>query len=151
MPYRDKVGRLLSGRPVQALARLFLGGIFLYASLDKIAHPQAFAGIVANYGILPAALVTLPALALPWLEFLAGLCLLTGFWRRSAAALLSLLLLAFIAALAINAFRGVNLGCGCFSTSAGDTENAYLLIFRDLLFLLPGLLIVFYDREESSK
>ena len=42
------------------------------------------------------------------------------------------------------------MSCGCFSTSAADTENAYVLIFRDLLILIPGLVIIFFGREKSA-
>jgi len=150
MLLRNKIARILSARPLQVLARLFLGGIFIYASLNKIAHPQEFARIVANYGILPDFLVTLPALVLPWLELIAGLCLVSGLWVRSAATLLSLLLLVFILALGFNAARGISLSCGCFSSSVADKENIYVLIFRDLLFLLPGLLIIFFHREKKG-
>ena len=147
MPWKTEMKRVLASLPLQLLARLVLGGIFIYASLDKIAHPREFAKIIANYAILPEPLVTLPALVLPWLELLAGLCLVSGLWVRSAALLLSSLLLFFILALGFNALRGISMSCGCFSTSAGDTENALVLIFRDLLFLIPGLLIIFFNRE----
>jgi len=147
MPWKTEMKRVLASLPLQLLARLVLGGIFIYASLDKIAHPREFAKIIANYAILPDPLVTLPALVLPWLELLAGLCLVSGLWVRSAALLLSSLLLFFILALGFNALRGISMSCGCFSTSAGDTENALVLIFRDLLFLIPGLLIIFFNRE----
>jgi len=150
MLWPDKIKSVLSSRPLQVLARLVLGGIFIYASLDKIAQPLQFAKIIENYKILPLSLVTLSALVLPWLEFLAGFCLVAGLWKRSAAILLFLLLLTFIMALGINAFRGINLSCGCFSTSATDTENVYVLIFRDLLLLLPGLLIIFFNREKKT-
>jgi uncharacterized membrane protein YphA (DoxX/SURF4 family) len=150
MLWQNRITLILSSRPLQLLARLVLGGIFIYASLDKIAHPQEFARIVANYGILPDFLVTLPALVLPWLELFAGLCLVSGLWVRSAAFLLSLLLLVFILALGVNAFRGIDVSCGCFSTSASDTENAYVLIFRDLLILLPGLVIIFFGRGNNK-
>jgi len=149
MLWRNKITRILSSRPLQVLARLVLGGIFIYAGLDKIAHPQEFARIVANYGILPGFLVTLPALVLPWLELIAGFCLVSGLWVRSAAFLLSLLLLVFVLALGFNAMRGVNMNCGCFSTSAADTENAYVLIFRDLLILIPGQLVIFFNRGKE--
>jgi hypothetical protein len=33
--------------------RLLLGAVFLYASYDKILHPQAFAQAVYNFQILP--------------------------------------------------------------------------------------------------
>lgn len=151
MKWSARIAALLASAPLQVLCRLALGGIFIYASLDKIAHPRAFAGIVANYAILPDWLVTLPALALPWLELLAGLLLVAGIWTRSAAATLSLLLLAFILVLAFNALRGVDLSCGCFSTSAADKENAWVLVGRDLLILLPGIVILLFGREKEAE
>ena len=136
--------------PLQMLSRLVLGGIFIYASLDKIAQPLQFAKIIENYKILPLALVTLPTLILPWLELFSGICLVSGICVRSAAMLLSALLFLFILILGFNAFRGIDVSCGCFSTSAGDTESAYVLILRDLLILLPGLLIIFFQRENKN-
>jgi uncharacterized membrane protein YphA (DoxX/SURF4 family) len=150
MPLRSSLRGFLSLAWLQALCRLVLGGIFIYASLDKIAHPHEFAKIIDNYAILPDLLVTLPALVLPWLELIAGLCLVAGFWRRSSALWLSLLLLVFILALGVNAWRGIDLNCGCFSTSAADTESAYVLIFRDLLLLIPGLVILFFGRDKGD-
>jgi uncharacterized membrane protein YphA (DoxX/SURF4 family) len=150
MPWPDKIKNILSSRPLQVLARLILGGIFIYASLDKIVHPLEFAKIIKNYQILPDFLITLPALILPWLELLTGVFLIAGIWTRSAALLLSMLLLAFVLALGVNAVRGINISCGCFSTSASDTENAWVLIGRDLLILLPGLVIVFFQRENKN-
>lgn len=151
MKWNARIAALLASAPLQLLCRLALGGIFIYASLDKIAHPRAFAGIVANYAILPDWLVTLPALALPWLELLAGLLLVAGIWTRSAAAVLSLLLLAFMLVLAFNALRGIDLSCGCFSTSAADKENAWVLVGRDLLILLPGIVILLFGREKRAE
>lgn len=151
MTLKNRLGRLLASTPLQVVCRLVLGGIFIYASLDKIAHPRAFAEIIANYALLPDWSVTLPALVLPWLELLAGLCLVAGAWRRSAALLLSLLLLAFILALGVNALRGIDLSCGCFSTSAADKESAWTLILRDLLILIPGVVIVLFGREKREK
>ena len=50
------------------LVRLFVGGVFIYASIDKIMHPHGFAELVNNYHILPPYLVNLMAIFLPWLE-----------------------------------------------------------------------------------
>jgi len=60
------------------IARLFLGRVFIYASVDKIFHPDDIARAVYNYQILPDGLINLTALVLPWLELLLGICLLTG-------------------------------------------------------------------------
>ena len=39
--------------PLVILCRLVLGGVFIYASLDKIAHPAEFAKAIGNYHVLP--------------------------------------------------------------------------------------------------
>jgi len=40
-----------------AISRLLLGGVFVYASIDKIAFPNEFSGVVENYEILPSVLI----------------------------------------------------------------------------------------------
>jgi uncharacterized membrane protein YphA (DoxX/SURF4 family) len=145
----DKFKKILGSLPLQFLARLVLGGIFIYASLDKIAQPQEFAKVIASYKILPLSLISLPALILPWVELFAGICLVSGLCVRSAAMLLSALLFFFILSLGVNAFRGITrISCGCFSNNVGDSENIYVLIARDLLILLPGMVIIFFNREK---
>src|SRR5262249_13954908 len=51
-------------------ARLFLGGVFIFASIDKIAAPEPFAIAVEAYKIIPFPLINLFALIVPWLELL---------------------------------------------------------------------------------
>jgi uncharacterized membrane protein YphA (DoxX/SURF4 family) len=122
-------------------ARWFLGGVFLYASYDKILHPQAFAQAIFNYQILPDAAVNLTALVLPWLESLLGLCLLVGFWLPGATALSTLMLTVFLGALAFNQWRGLDVYCGCFSTQgpAGTADLGTLA--RDIGFLLLSAVV----------
>ncbi len=128
---------------VALILRLFLGGIFIYASLDKIAHPAPFAEAVYNYQILPDGLINITAIALPWLELFLGLCLFFGIWVPGAVLTANLLLLVFFAALAFNAYRGLNIHCGCFSTSAVGAETASMTqtLIRDGSFLLTGVLL----------
>jgi uncharacterized membrane protein YphA (DoxX/SURF4 family) len=124
-------------------ARLILGGIFVYASIDKIFHPAAFADAVYNYQILPDSLINLTAIFLPWLELILGGCLIAGVWLPGVALIANLLLVAFTAALLFNLTRGLDIHCGCFNTSteAGTSNGWYVL--RDILFLGIGGL-VFY-------
>lgn len=104
--------------------RLVLGVVFLYASYDKILHPQAFAQAVFNYQILPDAAVNLAALVLPWLELFLGLCLVAGLWLPGATVTSTGLLAVFIGALVFNQIRGLDIHCGCFSTetTAGTAD-----------------------------
>lgn len=109
--------------------------VFLYASADKIIHPQAFAGIVRDYRLLPEALVNLTALWLPWFELVLGLCLYTGLWSRAAVLLSFGLLAAFFAAIVFNYARGLNVACGCFTSSPEEAAPMLWYMGRDALLL----------------
>ena len=118
--------------------RLILGVIFLIASADKIYHPAAFAQAIYNYQILPGNLINITAILLPWLEVLLGLFLIIGLWLPGTVTLTNVVLITFFGALVFNVARGLDVHCGCFSTSAkGDPATAWYLI-RDGAFLLMG-------------
>jgi len=127
-------------------ARIILGVVFLTAAWDKIVHPADFARAIFNYQILPDALINLSALVLPWLELLLGLCLVAGFWLPGAALWSVGLLAVFYAALLFNAYRGLDVHCGCFSTRPDPTSlpPTAWYILRDGFFLLVGGTLLFH-------
>jgi uncharacterized membrane protein YphA (DoxX/SURF4 family) len=127
------------------LSRLFLGGIFVYASYDKIIHPVPFAEIVYNYQILPDPLVNPASLVLPWIELLVGFSLILGVWLPGAVLISNLLLLVFFSTLAFNMVRGLDVDCGCFTVSGGTSSGGHMLwyLFRDGLFLFVALFLFF--------
>ncbi|MFO7608535.1 MAG: MauE/DoxX family redox-associated membrane protein [Candidatus Krumholzibacteriia bacterium] len=124
------------------VCRLAVGGIFLYACLDKVQHPQAFAVDIFNYRLVPWALLHPWAHFLPVLEATAGLALVLGVARRGAALVLGGLTVVFIVAIATALLRGLDISCGCFATDSGHAVGLDLLL-RDVLLLvacLPPLL-----------
>ena len=124
-------------------ARLVLGGVFIYASLDKIIHPGAFAETVYNYQILPDTLITLTAMILPWLELILGIFLVLGLWLPGAVLLINLLLVTFFGSLVFNLARGLDIHCGCFSTSQQSPSLCMCLyVIRDGIFFLLGLYLL---------
>jgi len=126
--------------PVALCARLILGAVFIYASIEKIAHPEAFAEAIYNYQILPDALINLTAIILPWLELILGIFLIIGLFREGSALIVMGLMVVFLSAMVFNLARGLDIHCGCFSTSTEDYGNAPMVwyVFRDGLFLLPA-------------
>jgi len=123
---------------------LILAGIFIYASLDKIAHPAAFAKDVYNYQVLPDALINLTALVLPWLELFLGLCLLAGIWLPGAVLTVNGLMVVFLAAFLFNLARGLDINCGCFSTgSDAPAMSAGWYLLRDVSFLAVGVFLFY--------
>ena len=136
---------------IQFLACLVLGGIFVYASSTKSSIPQAFARVLANYRLLPAFIIHGVAAIFPWVECVAGVSLILGAFRRSAALLLTLLLVMFMLVTGSNVLRGLNVACGCFSASGGRPESPVFVIVRDLLFLVPAVIVLFFDRKPGKK
>jgi len=132
--------------------RLMLGAVFLYASYDKIMHPEAFTQAVYNYQILPDAAVNLMALILPWLEALLGLCLIAGFWLPGATIVSTGLLAVFIGALVFNQIRGLDIHCGCFSTDTTADPAGLWTIARDagLLALAVYLMSVTFRKPREK-
>jgi len=127
------------GRYLLLCTRLGLGSIFIAASVLKIIHPAEFATIIHNYQILPDSMVNLAALILPWLEALLGMLMVCGIWLPGAAVVSNLLLVVFFSALMYNLARGLNIHCGCFTTSISGTPQTAWYIARDSFFLLLGL------------
>ncbi len=121
------------------LSRWAVGAIFIYASLDKLAHPDAFAQAIANYRLVPMALLHPFAWFLPVLEVVAGAALILGWQRRGAAVLTAGMTVMFIVAIALALARGLDISCGCFDTADGHGVGLDLLI-RDV-FLLAGALL----------
>lgn len=121
-------------------ARMILGAVFIYASIDKIIHPAAFAEAVYNYQILPDFLINLTAIVLPWLELVLGGFLIIGLFREGSVLIVTLLLVVFIGAMIFNLARGLDIYCGCFTTSTEGAKNIPMVwyVIRDGLFLLPA-------------
>ena len=140
--------KLLRHPAVHWLLALGVGGVFVYASLSKIADPRAFAKIVyhyqvvgpsASFGFVPANLL---AVALPWIELIAGILLITGLWRREAAVVTVALLVIFVASVASTLARGIDIqNCGCFALDATGRAAGWKLIAGDLTLLAAALIV----------
>lgn len=134
--------KIISNDWLTILCRLIFGGIFVYASMAKIAHPDQFARIVFNYHLVPGSLINLMALILPMSELITGIFVILGIFYRGARVYLIILLSIFLIAIAINVFRGVNLECGCFTVSSHAKTAGLKLILRDVVYAIPGLIIL---------
>ncbi len=133
-------------RVIILVARLILGGVFVFASIDKILHPAAFAEAVYNYQILPDSLINLTAILLPWMELVLGSLLIIGIWMPGAVLVSNLLLLTFIGVLVYNISRGLDIHCGCFSTEPSQDPLSIWTIARDAVFLVPAVYLLFANR-----
>ncbi|HYT78137.1 MAG TPA: DoxX family protein [Actinomycetota bacterium] len=131
------------GRELLALAcRLGVGAVFLWAGVVKSLDRQDAVLAVDAYRLLPRALVTPVAAALPWVEISFGLFLLVGLFVRFAGAGTAVLTLAFVVALVQAKARGLAIDCGCFGGGGAGAGVGWFDIVRDLPLLFGGLYLV---------
>jgi len=138
--------------------QLALGTIFVIAALPKIADPPSFAHMIYNYRLVPASLINLSALVMPWVEVLAGIALILGVWKAAGRTVVGILLSVFIIAISINLARDNAIDCGCFNVAdRGKTHEQRIFdmkvdIARDLgMFLMVGQLWYAAKREEPAQ
>jgi uncharacterized membrane protein YphA (DoxX/SURF4 family) len=127
--------------------RLGLGGVLLYAGYLKAFSPDKSMMAVRAYELLPIWLANAFGIILPWLEMGAGLLLIVGVAVRYAAIFGSVLMVAFIIAIAQAWARGLSIDCGCFGDGGAvdPSETKYLQsILRDIGFALLGFYLIRY-------
>ncbi len=123
---------------VQLMLALLVGGAFIYAGALKAWDPIKFASDIQNFHILSWPLGMRLAFYLPWLEMICGLALIVGWMRRGATAILTLLIVIFIAATVAAKLRGIDLDCGCFGSATKNLTFTWHLVID--FALLAGLL-----------
>jgi uncharacterized membrane protein YphA (DoxX/SURF4 family) len=96
--------------------RVYLGGLFIYASIYKINYPAEFAETIASYQIVPYYLVNIMAVVLPWMELVSGTLLLAGIRPRAATAVWG----------ACSSFSPWP-SCGCFFKACPSDAAAFIL------------------------
>lgn len=141
----------LSNKYLQIVLRLIIGGLFIYASYDKLFNPAEFADIVKGYQILPLALVNIFGIVLPYVEFIAGTFLVFGVFKKGSALTISVLLIVFLLALIRAQILGLDINCGCFSLETnGEKSNIPMRILEDIL-MLAGSLIIYFFSDSGKK
>jgi putative oxidoreductase len=144
----SRVKEALASPWLTVRVQIALGLFFVVAALPKLVDPPSFAHMVYNYRLVPGPLVNLMALAMPWLELLAGLALVAGIWTRTSVALVGALLLVFVGAIGINLARANAIDCGCFDVTAANRSvderlaDMRLVVLRDtgMLFMAAQVL-----------
>ena len=131
--------------PYVALAlRLYIAGLFIYASMYKINYMAEFAETIASYRMVPHWAVNPMAATLPWIELICGILLAAGIRSRSAVIIIGALMVVFTIGIAYNLIIGSPISCGCFHT-LGDAIS-WKTLARDILWLCMIIHIYFFDQ-----
>ncbi|MES2736469.1 MAG: MauE/DoxX family redox-associated membrane protein [Verrucomicrobiota bacterium] len=131
------------------LLHLLFGSVFVYAGAVKAWDPGLFVMDVRSFDLLPDPYAAWLAMFLPWLEIFSGLAVITGILRKGGLRVLNACLLAFLVAIGISWYRGIDIQCGCFGSS--EASSNYLeLIVRDVILLALGLYLQMKGRRKVT-
>lgn len=130
------------------ILRLFIGGLFIYAAIQKLMDPFAFAVDIQNYRLLPALLSKTAALVLPPLELISGTFLIFGKWRMESALWISLMMAVFLFGDIQALARGLDINCGCFGKE--PTKLTFFTMLRNA-GLLTGIVLIFFQEWRLRK
>ncbi len=134
--------------PLDLVARIYLGGIFIYAAWGKILDPYSFALSIATYQMFPNEIINITAIALPWLEMVVGVLLVLGIQTRPNVILINGMMVVFIYAIWSAVDRGLGLGsCGCFASEEAAEEISMATVWRDVAWLVIGIFIFFVKEQ----
>jgi uncharacterized membrane protein YphA (DoxX/SURF4 family) len=134
---------------VGLLARLLVGGVWVWAGVLKLPHPEASVTAVRAYQLLPTSVADDVGHLLPMVEVVLGACLILGLLARATGVVSAVLQLAFIVGIASVWSRGISINCGCFGDGGHDPDafGKYPWeIVRDTGLLLLSLLVAWLRR-----
>lgn len=134
---------LFTNKYVALALRVYIGGVFIYASMYKIGYPVEFAQNIASYQIVPFWAVNLLAIVMPWTELICGILLVVGLRSKSAVAIIAGMLLLFTLAILLSLLRSIPIGCGCFHSM--EEPMSWTTLLRDLIWLAMAIHIYRFD------
>lgn len=128
----------------QLALRLIIAGVFLYAAIPKIVHPQAFYLNILGYNFIQGTPAKLVAIWLPWAELLAALGIIFGLWMKANLRLIQIMLTGFIILLVLTLVRGIDADCGCFGSAGGRVT--WWHVFGDFVLLFITTFLITWTK-----
>lgn len=143
---------LLSNKYLQITLRVVLGAIFIFASYGKLFSPADFAKAILRYEFLPIYFVNLLAIIMPWLEFIVGLMLIFGIFKKASSMLAGISLVVFLIALISAYARGLDISCGCFSLEETSSKGDIIYrIIQDFIMLIAAIVIYKFSDVKKTE
>lgn len=133
--------RKLIDNPILILViRTFIGILFIFYGVAKIADPSQFANEIGNYGMTPDFLTHIMALILPWAEMIVGVLLLFGIYQNENGLLATLMLVMFTFGVVFAFASGLDINCGC---SGGNAQQkvGWMKIIENLGLILLSIIL----------
>ncbi len=120
-----------------AIALLSLSYMFALSAVHKLGNTEQFQQVLADYKLLPPALIPLLSRVLPVIELLTAIGLLVAPLRPLALAAACALLLTYALAMSINIARGrSDIDCGCHGPHRSQKIGVWSVVRNISLIVL---------------
>lgn len=148
----EKFVRINSFPPllIYHLIRVLISVIFLWSGISKLMDPTEFAVVIDAYGLIPEVWILPLATSLPLLEMVFGLGLLLEI--RGSLAVITGLLMSFLAILSYGIWLGLDVDCGCFGPQDPESKAFHSLrpaLYRDVV-MIAGVVYLYVWRYYRS-
>lgn len=117
------------------LFRFALAAVFGHAGAVKLVDLGDFRLAVRNYQLVPERLLGFVVVGLPIVELACAAALIVGIGTGPVAAMLVLVLAAFVFAIGINLLRGRTFSCGCSGRTSSDITWRHVIVNAGLALL----------------
>ena len=115
--------------------KIILGLILLFSGIAKIADPSNAVNLMLEFKIVPEALILIIISALPVLEILIGVLLVSGMYHKSAVISALILFSGFLIISIYGTIIGLNSDCGCFG-SVIKSRIGWRMVVRNGVFVV---------------
>ena len=150
-PEANKIKAVITHPATLAFAKIFIGVIFILASVTKVGDPVKFSDSIASYRMVPEIFLPSLSVIIPWLQLICGVLLILDVYVQSSAFILSGLLVVYIIAIAQAYMRGIDIDCGCFDLMIGLEDKVGIrAILRDFVFLAFSSISFFFDKNDIN-
>lgn len=138
-------------RLLDLVLRLSLGGLMLYAGIQKIRDLEQFFLDVHHFELTPWDVSMAVAMFLPWLEIFVGAGLILRRLYLGALALNGLMTVVFLAAIGSAWWRGLDITCGCFGHAENNQTNFPLHLSLNGAMLAATMLLGWLEARRADR
>ena len=134
------------------VARWCLAGLFIISGMSKLVDPVQFAVLIDAYGIVPEMMLMPAAVILPAVEVVAALCLI--FNIRGSLAVITLLMILFMAVLGYGIWLDLDVDCGCFEPGDPEAEAFHGLrpaLYRDMVIMVVVACLYYWRYRRAAR
>lgn len=135
------------------LGRLFIGLVFAYSGFTKLMEPvENFRAGMAAYEIIPYAVVPFLSYVIPWIEFIFGCFMISGYQTRLSALILAGMSWSFVLLILTTRIATGSLpaDCGCFGESSLIHLKPLQVVIMDIFNTIIGVRLAFLKNHLLS-